>query len=435
MKKKVLSALLIAAMTASMVAGCGSASDDSSSNDGNKNNSESDAKEGDTAEDPVKNLIAATDGTVKLDLWCSEQENWQTVMKSLIDEFQKEYSDVTFDITIGSVSESDAKDRILEDVEAAADVFVFANDQVSDLVAADALQSVDTTYTYDVASENDENAVEAASADGTLYGYPLVASNGFFLYYDKNVFSESDVASWESLLAKANEEGVKVGMDIANGWYLYGFFAGAGLDVSLNEDKTNSCNWNATDTTPTGVQVAEAIQTIAADDAFIAVGDEDSRAMYKDKLKAYVDGTWAVDDIIDAYGEDYGAAKLPTFKAGDTDVQMGSFNGYKLVGVNKTSENLGWSMLLAEYISNKDSQAKIAEATGEGASNTEVAATQDSAALKALAEQNDFADPQRIGDKFWDPAASLGASLVEGGVSDMQKLLDETVAGITQAVE
>ncbi len=181
-------------MVASMLAGCGgnnaantSASDSTTTDAGTTAEADTTATEasteaaGDTSSaDAVANLIAATDGTVDIQLWCSELEAYQNVMKELTDKFQNEYSDVDFNITIGAVSEADAKDKILEDIDAAADVFVFADDQVNDLINAGALQEVAATYTYDPKATNSEATVAAASKDGKLYAYPLTASNGYF---------------------------------------------------------------------------------------------------------------------------------------------------------------------------------------------------------------------------------------------------------------
>ena len=437
MKKKVLSALLVASMTATLFAGCGS-SDADKTTDNNATGTEAGATdEGSEAgsDDAVANLIAATEGTVTLDLWCSETEAYQNVMAGLVEDFKATYPDVDFDITIGAVSEADAKDRVLEDVEAAADVFVFADDQLNELVKAGALQSVDATFTYNPAETNSTGTVDAATRDGKLYAYPLTASNGYFLYYNSEFLTEEDVASWDSLLAAAESQGKKVGMDIGNGWYLYSFFAGAGLELSMNEDQSNNCNWNATDTTPTGAQVAEAISKIAASPAFISIGNVDATAMLPDgELIAYVDGTWDAGTFEENYGAGYAAAKLPTFTAGENSYQMGSYAGYKFVGVNSYSEFTGWSMLLAEFISNETSQSKIAEATGEGPANVTAASTISSPALSALAAQAEFADQQVVGGKYWDPAATLGSSLVEG-TGDVQKLLDDAVAGITQPAD
>ena len=434
MKKKVISALLCVSMMATLVAGCGSkAADDSSNTDSNSATADTQAADSSNAtssEDAIANLIAATDGTVNIQLWCSELESYQTVMKELTDKFQEQYSDVDFNITIGAVSEADAKDKILEDIDAAADVFVFADDQVNDLVNAGALQEVAATYTYDPTETNSKATVDAATKDGKLYAYPLTASNGYFLYYDSSIFSEDDVASWEALTAKAEDAGVQVGMNIADGWYLYGFFAGAGCELSMNEDNTNNCDWNS----ETGVKVAESVENIASSSSFVSIADEDAITMLSDgTLSAYVSGTWDAKSFQEAYGDGYAACKLPTFDVDGTATQMGSYAGYKFVGVNSHAENIGWSMLLAEYLTNEESQLAIGNATEEGPANINAAAQIDSPALAALAAQSAYADQQVVGQNYWDPAKALGQNLVDGA-SDIQGVLDDAVDGITQEI-
>lgn len=442
MKKKVISVLLCASMIATMAAGCGSKAEDSTAdNSTNEPATEAPAETGEdesgSSEDLVANLVAMTEGTVNLTFWCSETDAYQTVMKEIVENFKAEYPDVDFNITVGSCSEADAKDEVTKDVEAAADVYVFADDQLSELVAAGALQTVDTTFTYDVSAESGESSVAAASKDGSLYAYPMTASNGYFLYYNSDIIS--DVSSWDAILEQANEAGVKVGMNVADGWYIYSFFAGAGLEMTKNDDGTNTCNWNATDTTPTGAQVAEGIEAITKDPAFVSMADEDAMTAVKEgTLAAYVSGTWDSTTVEAAYGDGYAAAKLPTFTVDGEQVQMGSYAGFKLVGVNplsannKESEtNLFWSMVFAEYVTNATSQGMIAEATGEGPSNTTAAEGISSPALAALSEQSAYADLQVVGDAYWDPAKALGASLVEGA-DDVQALLDTAVEGITQ---
>ena len=446
MKKKVISTVLCAAMVASMFAGCGNKAADNSSAAGNSaadnsaaesTNDAAATETGDAADnaetasgDAIANLIASTDGTVDIQLWCSELEAYQNVMKELTDKFKEQYSDVDFNITIGAVSEADAKDKILEDIDAAADVFVFADDQVNDLVNAGALQEIAATYTYDPAETNSEATVAAATKDGKLYAYPLTASNGYFLYYDSNIFSEEDVASWEALEAKAEEAGTKVGMNIADGWYVYGFFAGAGCTLSMNEDNSNECDWN----NETGLAVAESIENIASSPAFVNVADQEAITMLTDgTLGAYVSGTWNATSFQDQYGDGYAACKLPTFDVNGTATQMGSYAGYKFVGVNSHAKNVGWSMLLAEYLTNEESQLAIGNATSEGPANTVAAAQIDSPALVALAAQSEFADQQVVGNNYWDPAKALGQNLVDGA-TDLQAVLDDAVAGITQPV-
>ena len=159
MKKKIVSALLVSTMVATAFAGCGSTADeatDSAQTQSTTETADSTAQEtSGTSEDAIANLIAATDGTVNIDLWCSETEEYQTVMKKLCDDFEAQYPDVDFNITLGAVSEADMKDRVLEDVEAAADVFVFPDDQLEALVKAGALNEVAAQYTFDMNDTDD----------------------------------------------------------------------------------------------------------------------------------------------------------------------------------------------------------------------------------------------------------------------------------------
>lgn len=448
MKKKFLVTLLVGAMAASMLTGCGTQTTETTNTEETKTQevkaetattkteaTKTGSNQGE-AVDPIANLIAATEGTVELTLWCAETTEYQTVMKELVDEFEAKYSEVDFNITIGAESEANCKDDVLADIEAAADVFVFADDQLYDLVNAGALQSVDATYTYDPKTENAQSTVDAASIDGTLYAYPLTASNGYFLFYNKEYLTEEDVATWDNLLAAAQRQGKTVGMEVSGAWYLYGFFAGAGLEMYRAEDGSNICNWNATDTKYTGADVATAITEICKNEAMVNCVNEDAQAFaLNGEMIADVNGTWATPGFQEAYGEGYAATKLPAMTINGEQVQMGSFAGYKFVGVNAYSDCTGWAMLLAEYITNENSQTRIGVATGEGPSNLVAAASEEIAsapALAALAAQSEYADLQRVGNNYWNPAATLGQALVEGTYEDVQALLDSAVEGITQ---
>ena len=202
MKKKLISMLVSAAMASVLLAGCSSgSSDEPAADSGEKQN-------------------------VSLTLWGAEED--QALLQNLIDSFKEEYADVAnFDISLGVESESTAKDTVLTDAEAAADVYAFASDQLPDLVKAGALQSIDemeealTAYTDktvdDIKNANTESSVEAATYDDTLYAFPMTADNGYFLFYDSTVVSEEDVATWDGLLAAAQASGKRVAMTLASG--------------------------------------------------------------------------------------------------------------------------------------------------------------------------------------------------------------------------
>lgn len=432
--KKLLAMILTLTMVFAM-AGCGNKETSAPADSGAKDSSA--AEDGASAEDPVANLIKATEGTVKLTVWASEED--QEFTQGLIDSFKALYPDVTFDITLGAKSEADAKDDVLADVEAAPDVYAFADDQILELVNGGALQEVANTYTYDVKNENLAGSVEAATIDGKLYAYPMTADNGYFMYYDKSVLSESDVESLDAMTATADKAGKKVAMIVSDAWYIYSFFKGAGYDVTLNEDGvTNNCTWNAEGAT----DVAQAIIDLGKNKGFESVKeDADIVTGIKDgKFAAAVSGVWNSDAIKEAWGDNMAACKLPTFTCGGKQVQMSSFSGYKMIGVNPHSQFVGWSMILAEYLTNKENQITRFNERGLGPANEEASQSADvqaSPAIAALAAQAEFASPQRVGGNYWDPANTLGLTLITGNPdgTDLQKLLDNAVEGITAAVQ
>ena len=430
MKKKFLALAMATSLVAGCLAGCGSDKKD------NTTAADSASSSGGADQAAVDNLIAATDGTVSLTVWASEED--QDFTQGLIDSFVKQYPDVTFDIQLGACSEADAKDTVLTDIEAAADVFTFADDQMNELVNAGALQEVVSTYTYDVKSESLSGAVEAASMNGKLYAYPMTADNGYFLYYDKSVFSDSDVETLDKMLEVAEAAGKQVAMEVSGAWYNYSFFKGAGYDVTLNDDGvTNSCTWNADGAT----DVAQAIIDIGKSSAFVNAGDADIvTGITEGKIAAAVSGTWNADTIKGAWGDNYAATKLPTYTVAGKQVQMVSFSGYKLIGVNSHSKNIGWSMILAEYLTNEENQVARFNARSLGPANAKAAASSDvqsNPAIAALAKQADYAVPQRVGGNYWEPANTLGLTLISGNPdgTDLQTLLDNAVEGITAPVQ
>ena len=378
---------------------------------------------------------AANWGDVTLTMWGAEED--QTMLREMADAFIAENADKgNITINIGACSEADAKEEVLKDPTAGADVYAFADDQLNELVAAGALQEV-TLNADDVKSRNLEGSVEAASLDGKLYAYPMTADNGYFLYYDKSVISEEDAQTVDGILAAAAEAGRTFDMTLNDGWYIYSFFAGAGLEATLADDGVNTvCNWNE----EPGADVAQAVMDIAANSAFVSAPDADIVSGIKSgTVCAAVSGTWNAKVAQETWGDNYAATKLPTYTLDGEQVQMGSFAGYKLVGVNPHSQNVGVAMMLADYITNEANQQKRFEDRQLGPSNINVNASeavQAAPAIAALAAQSEFSDLQRVGANYWDPAASLGQILQSGDTQGKttQQLVDDAVAGITAPV-
>ncbi|HRX57858.1 MAG TPA: extracellular solute-binding protein [Eubacteriales bacterium] len=405
------------------------------------------------AEEPATEAAAETTETtaeepaeipdISLTLWGSELTDFQDTLRVMCDNFIAAYADeANITIEIGAQSESTAKDTILTDISAAADVFYFADDQIGELVNAGALQPVESVDAITEANGGaDAGAVQASTVGGTLYAYPAMGGNGYFLYYDTEYVTAEQAGSWAGLLEAANAADKQVTMQLNSGWYLYGFFKGAGFTCSLADDKTTTeCDWNTTG----GTDVAQAILDITADPGFINLDDAAFvTGVQEGTIIAGVNGSWNAASVQEAWGDNYATAKLPTYTLNGSEVQMGSFDGYKLVGVNAYSENVGWAMRLAEWLTNEENQIALYEGTGGSAvpSNVNAASSESVQAnpvVAALAMQSQFASAQSlsVGGNYWTPTETLGNILANGNPdgTDLQQLLDETVAGVTAPV-
>ena len=384
---------------------------------------------------------AFTDEKIQMLVWVGDDAD-QKWISGVIENFKQAHPDQQFDIRVGIIAEPDAKNAILQDPTAAADVFTFAHDQIIELQGTGALQEVLMNPEKIIAANGgaESGAVQAATLNGRLYAYPATADNGYFMFYNKEYFSPEDVISLNQMLEIAAENKKYISYDLDAAWYLYAFFAGAGLELETKEDQSNICNWNATDTEITGTQVAQAILDIAAHPGFINQSDAEFIAGIKDgSVIAGVNGTWNARTAQEAWGENYAAAKLPTFTVGGQEKQMASFAGFKLVGVNTYSANTGYAMRLAEYMTNYESQMSRFELRGQGPSNIQAAsspAVMADPAIAALTAQSAYAQAQNVGPNYWAPADTFGAIMAAGNPdgTDLQTLLDQLVAGITAPV-
>lgn len=376
-----------------------------------------------------------TSGPVGLTVW-AEEDNFD-MLNEMIASFKEHYSgEADFEISLVAQPDSSASDVILGDIHSAGDVFSFPDDQFSRLMAAGVLEPV--ANAQEVAAANVEEAIAAASYKGTLYAFPYTADNGYFLYYDKDYFSQEDVKTLDGILSVAEEAGKQISMELNSGWYLYAFFGQTGLEFGINEDGvTNYCNWNSTDGGIKGVDVAQSILDFTVSPAFSLNTDEDFIVKVQDgSVIAGISGTWNATKIRDAWGEDYGAVKLPTYTCAGQQIQMSSFTGYKMMGVNAYCEHKEWAMKLADWLTNEENQALRFEQRSQVPSNIR-AASSDAAskmpAVQAILDQSHYGNLQRVGSKYWDACTEFANILIAGNPNniDLQELMDNLVAGIT----
>ncbi len=368
-------------------------------------------------------------GPYDLTLWGSQDD--QELLAELVEDFKAANPDNEYNITLGVVGEPDALEQVVGDLDASADVFAFPDDQMHEFLDAGALYEI-TLNKDEILASNLEGAAEAVTVDGSMWGIPFTADNGYFLYYDANYFTEEEVQSLETMMAKLEADGNKMYFSVDNSWYIASFFLGAGgtLDYVDGKQVTDFNN-------DRGVLVGEYLADFTSSSAFLTGEDEVMMAGAADGVvKAAVSGAWKADEFTEIYGDGYAATKLPTFNLDGEDVQLGSFAGHKVYGINAQTKHPEAAMALAEFLANEASQAKRFAQRSLGPSNINVADSQevkDNVALNALAQQAEFAHSQRdVTGAYWGPAEAFGQEIVSGNTSDIKGLLDEMVAQITE---
>ena len=427
MKKKIAKqrpGIIIAAMSLAVmtITGCGAG------NAVEPVNSEVPGSESEVQEEKLES------GKVELKIW-AEESNFETLGK-MIESFKQEYAgQADFEIILEASADGETRNNVLGDIHNSADIFSMPDDQLYSLIAGGALSPV--VNQEQVKNANLEDAVDAASYKGTLYAYPYSADNGYFLYYDKNYFTEEDVKTMDGILAVAEAAEKKVSMEFNSGWYLYSFFGNTGLEFGINEDGvTNYCNWNSTEGQIKGVDVAQALLDITASPAFLAQGDGSFvTGMQEGEVIAGISGVWNATSVKETWGANYGACKLPTYTCKGQQIQMSSFTGYKMFGVNAYSEHLAWAHKLADWLTNEENQTLRFVERSQGPSNKNAAASDEIGKVPAIAaviEQSQYGNLQRVGNSYWT-ACTTFADIIAAGNPDnvpLQDLMDTLTSGI-----
>lgn len=336
-----------------------------------------------------------------------------------------EYAD--YAVTVEPVGEGDAASNILTDVEAGADIFGFPQDQLSRLVAADALIELSDENAAIVAAENDAGSVSAAKMGDLTYAYPLTSDNGYFLYYDKSVVT--DPSTLEGIIEQCGAAGKNFYMDIQSGWYDVAFFFGTGAQCYYDYDTEGlvtgcTCDYSS----DKGLAAMKAMVEMAKSkgkgyeqtpDGAAALFNPDGGT-----AGALVSGTWDYATVKDFLGDNFGAAKMPTFTVDGQTYQMSGFGGFKLVGVKPQtdSDKLTFCHLVADYITSEEMQLARFEEKGWGPSNLNAQKSdevQANEALAALAEQLAFCPGQgQYPGAYWDLTTAFGTDINSGKYAD-----------------
>ena len=440
--KKILAILLAGVMTATAFAGCGSASSapaDESSAGGDESSATTEGAglaELD-AEGFVDVAELGDEDNVELKVWTPDDSVKLT--QELCDAFVAHYADKSIKINVVAQGEDTAATQAQSDIEAAADVFGFASDQLDNLINAGIIAQC--AYPENVTEMNSAESVAAGTVDDIIYYYPET-TNGYFLVYDKSVVSDEQAGKLEDVLAACKKAGKKFIFNCGDGYYACAFLFTGGVAFDGYTDETQETQaFNEYDED-------EAVATLQAFARLMKEYKGTFTSLSVDKIYsgfsdgscgAGVDGTWDIATDKKALGDNYGAAKLPTINVNGEDKQIVSVYGYKAIGVKSTTEYPLTAAALALYLTGENAQRQRVETLGWGPTNVVVSAedlvTSDPA-LAASVEQAKNALPQvHILTSSWAPMGTLGDKLNadEWDPEDTEatkKLFEQTIANI-----
>lgn len=351
MKKKAVTLLLVAAMTATMVAGCGNkaasneAAADSTASDEAAATEETTGTEA-AAEDTADSDEEAWSGT--LTVWSPQEDQDTGWLAKECDAFKAAHPNWDITFNYGVCAEGDAKSTITQDVENSADVYMLANDNIPDLVAANAIAELGGSYLDYVNTTNSDSIVASVTYNDAVVAFPFT-SNTWFMYYDKSVFSDDDIKSFDTMLEKG-----KVSFPLSNSWYIQAFYVANGCTLfGDGTDEAAGVDFSG----DKAATVTKYLVDLCKNPNFINDADGAGIAGLRDgSVNAIFSGTWDAESVKEALGDNMGVAALPTVNIGGTEGQMKSFVGSKAIGVNPNAENMQVAMSLAAFLAGENAQ-------------------------------------------------------------------------------
>ena len=330
-------------------------------------------------------------------------------------EANKDKWNITF--KFGVCSEGDAGNNVTQDPSAAADVYMFANDQLGTLIQAGAIAKLGGAALEQVKADNTDRMIDTVSADGNVYGIPFTV-NTWFMYYDSSKLSADDIKSLDAMMAKGT-----VAFPITNTWYLPAFYyANGGTMFGDGTDGTQGITFGGDAGTAVTTYLANAIASGKLIDDASGAGLDGLR---NGTVVAMFSGTWDAAGVADALGENYAAAACPSITINGELKQMLPFAGSKALGVNPHSANPAAAVALAAWLGSAEMQALHAELRNGGVQPIAKSIVSDisSADPAAVAQNNTFNSYSVLQPsipemgEYWANAESMGKGLANGEVT------------------
>ena len=286
-------------------------------------------------------------------------EDTKPLTESLITKFNNENTyGIHFNANVNEVTEGKAAGDVISKPGSAPEMFCFAQDQLARLVEINMLASPSNSVVRRIKDVHSDRAVNAVTMGETVYAYPLTEDNGYFLYYDKSVISETQADSIEDIIAQCEANNKYFSFGLEGAWYVASFFYGAGAKSEWTvNDQGKFTAYDDTFNSPEGMIAAKGMQKVLKSNRYIKNGLA-SDFNGATPAAAVISGIWDYSTAKNALKENLGIAKLPTFTVDGNTYRLKSYLGCKMLGVTPQTDPTKASALayLAEYLTGEDAQ-------------------------------------------------------------------------------
>ncbi|MCR5756139.1 MAG: extracellular solute-binding protein, partial [Acetatifactor sp.] len=295
MKKKTLAIVLSLAMAASLVA-CGGSNTTENKEPATENAGETTTEETGEVED------------VTLTVWGPQEDQSDENGKWLqtnCEAFAAEHPEWNITFNYGVCAEGDAKTQLATDAAAGADVYLFANDQIPDLLNSNAIAELGGSTVEKIKANNSEVVVNTVTYQDGVYGVPFTG-NTWFMYYNKSIFSEDDVKNLDTMLSKG-----KVAFPLSNSWYIAAFYAANGCTLfgENGTDEAAGIDFSG----DKAVEVTNYLVDLVKNPNFVNDADGVGMAGLTDgSIGAIFSGSWDYGNVKEALGDNMGIIAPPT---------------------------------------------------------------------------------------------------------------------------
>ena len=367
---------------------------------------------------PETNAPAAAE-TITLKVWGpnEDQVDANSFLPVACEKFDEAHPEWDIEFVYEVCAEGDAGGMVTKDPAAAADVYMFANDQLGTLLQSNAIARLGGSVLDQVMADNTERMISTVSNGDAVYGVPFTI-NTWFMYYDTSVYSEEDIKSLDAMMA------IKpVAYQVTNTWYMPAlYYAVGGTMFGDGTDGSAGVQFGDEKCAAVTLYIAEALASGKMIDDQGGTGLDALRA---GTVGAVFSGTWDAGNVKSALGDNYGAAAVPAITINGESYQMTPFAGSKAFGVNPNSKNMAAATALAAWLGSAEMQAlhaelrkgevqPIAKSLVEGAENADPAAV---AQMDTFNNKSVYQPTIPEMGAYWTNAGSMGQALVNGEIN------------------